>query len=618
MQGQKWLGTLVMAMFIATAHGQQLTQKVILSGSQLFPPFDIGIDTSNQRRDWLTAELGDLKFAFPAGQAWGAAFITPGQAVDRSRPSVDMSIYDTLIVEMRADTPGTRIEIGVKTNTQADDGTETKIAWYLSTDWEIRSFPLSMFRGADPARLYVVTEIVFSASTAQTVYLRTIKYAQSGPKACLRPAPEMAAWWPAEGNADDIAGGANGVSGGVTFASGLVGQAFMFDGVHGPVTAAVAPGLDVDSNSTLTLEMWFFRKSSAPVQYLLGKSDGCVSAPTALQMSIGPDGFPPSSVALNSWTHLAMVIDRGTAYYYANGALTARRPLTILHNSAPWTIGSSGTCQLAAALIDEVTIHKRVLTQDEIQDVIGRGSSGRCKASLTAFNSATLQQGPFSPKSFVTLFGSELSTSTGSAASSTLSPSLGKFSVRVIDNSANVRDAGIAFVSPGQANIVMPPDLLPGGAVLVASRDGAAPQAIRVQIAPVAPGIFTANSDKTGVAAAIFQRVSSSGSSSFAVAFMADPQRQGHFVAQPIDWADDESLYLQLFGTGVRSWKSSVVVTIDGKAVSTIGAVPQPQFDGLDQINVGPLPSSLRGRGEVIVSMVLDSTPANPVTVAFR
>ena len=51
-------------------------------------------------------------------------------------------------------------------------------------------------------------------------------------KPCTPPPPNMAAWWPAEGNANNIHNITNSgtLQGGVTFAPGKVGQAFTFDG----------------------------------------------------------------------------------------------------------------------------------------------------------------------------------------------------------------------------------------------------------------------------------------------------------------------------------------------------------------------------------------------------
>src|SRR5437763_2728435 len=53
---------------------------------------------------------------------------------------------------------------------------------------------------------------------------------------CVQPPPGLVSWWPGDGNAKDIADGNPGtLQGGVTFASGKVGQAFHFNGVDGAV-----------------------------------------------------------------------------------------------------------------------------------------------------------------------------------------------------------------------------------------------------------------------------------------------------------------------------------------------------------------------------------------------
>src|SRR5262249_55983069 len=51
------------------------------------------------------------------------------------------------------------------------------------------------------------------------------------PISCTPPPPGLVSWWPGDGNANDIRGGNNGtLQNGATFATGLVAQAFSFDG----------------------------------------------------------------------------------------------------------------------------------------------------------------------------------------------------------------------------------------------------------------------------------------------------------------------------------------------------------------------------------------------------
>jgi len=48
------------------------------------------------------------------------------------------------------------------------------------------------------------------------------------------------------------------------------------------------------------------------------------------------------------------------------------------------------------------------------------------------------------------------------------------------------------------------------------------------------------------------------------------------------------------------------------------GPVPQGQFAGLDQANLGPLPRTLAGRGEVNIMFTVSGKTANIVTVTFQ
>ena len=97
----------------------------ILTGATLAGGLSIGLNTSNNRTDWLTTDGTMLIMQCPAGQAWGAVFVTPGPAVPPgNRPGRDMSGCQSLTLEMSGD-PGT-IEIGIKDSTQPDDGTESQ------------------------------------------------------------------------------------------------------------------------------------------------------------------------------------------------------------------------------------------------------------------------------------------------------------------------------------------------------------------------------------------------------------------------------------------------------------------------------------------------------------
>jgi len=52
--------------------------------------------------------------------------------------------------------------------------------------------------------------------------------------------------------------------------------------------------------------------------------------------------------------------------------------------------------------------------------------------------------------------------------------------------------------------------------------------------------------------------------------------------------------------------------------VGVLGPVDQGQFAGLGQANLGPLPRSLIGRGEVQIILNLDGIQTNVVTVLIQ
>src|SRR5205085_562953 len=72
---------------------------------------------------------------------------------------------------------------------------------------------------------------------------------------CTPPPPNMVSWWPGDGNATDIQGGNNGtLQNGATFAPGMVGQAFSFDGVNDFVNAPSTASLNL--TTAVTVDAW--------------------------------------------------------------------------------------------------------------------------------------------------------------------------------------------------------------------------------------------------------------------------------------------------------------------------------------------------------------------------
>jgi hypothetical protein len=170
-------GSLLAAILGGTASGQQAPSNVMAKGT-LTSGFDMGVASSSGNPNWVAKEKDTdyFRLAYPAGQTWGAVFVTVGLPRDGNRPFRDMSAFDTIAFELKGGRGGETIDVGIKTNTQLDNGSETKVPLKLTADWQVYEVSLSRFTGADPAKLYVVGEVVFSGEEASTVYLRSIGY----------------------------------------------------------------------------------------------------------------------------------------------------------------------------------------------------------------------------------------------------------------------------------------------------------------------------------------------------------------------------------------------------------------------------------------------------------
>ena len=211
-------------------------------------------------------------------------------------------------------------------------------------------------------------------------------------------------------------------------------------------------------------------------------------------------------------------------------------------------------------------------------------------------------------------FGPGLASGVAVATETPLPTELLGTRVEVTDSQGTARLAQLFFVSAGQINYLIPPGTALGlVTVRVISGAGGEIQGT-IQIDQVAPSVYAANSQGNGVAAAFFLRVNPDDSRTQDLLF--DP-RTG--AAVPLDVSSESGqVFLLLFGTGFRGFQGEVTATVGGENVRVLGAVPQGEFVGLDQINIGPLPASLTGSGEVDIVLTADGKTANVVTVNIQ
>src|SRR5215470_10558643 len=241
---------------------------------------------------------------------------------------------------------------------------------------------------------------------------------------------------------------------------------------------------------------------------------------------------------------------------------------------------------------------------------------GAC-ASLAAASAASFRTDAVARESIASIFGSALATETQAAASIPLPTTLANTSVRIRDGAGNESLAPLFFVSPAQVNLLIPAGAATGESVFtVIKSDGTAPSGA-TQIAPIAPGIFSANTNGEGVAVGAALRVRSNGSSRYEPIAQFDASLN-RIVSIPIDLGPSaDEVYLVLFGTGLRFHSAPAILKIGEVDAPVLFAGAQGDFTGLDQINAR-LPRNLAGRGEIDLVLVIDGVATNTLRVNIQ
>jgi uncharacterized protein (TIGR03437 family) len=225
-----------------------------------------------------------------------------------------------------------------------------------------------------------------------------------------------------------------------------------------------------------------------------------------------------------------------------------------------------------------------------------------------------------SADSLATAFGSNLAPSTeiGAAPYPT---NLGGISLQVVDVTGAVRLAQLLYVSPSQINYLVPAGTAPGTATMNIIDGTGNMLSSTGQIQPVAPGLFTAAGDGSGVVAATAYR-------------LVDLQIPGPVTVYqcggtpptcqsvPIDVGLDSPVYVTLYTTGLRGRSSdaAVKVTIGGQSIPIRSITSDDDSGaeaGVDEIQI-VLPLSLRGSGEVEVVISVDGTTSNHGVISIQ
>jgi uncharacterized protein (TIGR03437 family) len=239
-------------------------------------------------------------------------------------------------------------------------------------------------------------------------------------------------------------------------------------------------------------------------------------------------------------------------------------------------------------------------------------SAGNTASVISAANPSART---VAPGSLAIAYGKDLAQGTPGATSLPLPTTFGGTTVSLLDSAGKQWQAPLIYVSAAQVNFFLPSGVATGTAQFtITSGDGTKSAAV-VQIAAVAPGLFTLNAANLVAASAL--RVSEDGTQRIQQVYSVDTA--GAVVANAINLgSDSDQVYLTLFGTGLQAaGTSGVAVSIGTQDVPVQYAGPQGSFAGLDQVNV-VLPHSLAGSGDVTLQLTAAGLSANAVRLTIQ
>lgn len=227
--------------------------------------------------------------------------------------------------------------------------------------------------------------------------------------------------------------------------------------------------------------------------------------------------------------------------------------------------------------------------------------ASKTSAEVKLANAASFDNTQVARSSIVAAFGSQLANTTVGAPTNNLPFDLAGVTVNVAGIAAR-----LIFVSPQQINFVMPQIVASGDAVEFTVNNNGVQSTGKVKLTDFAPGVFSTTGDGKGKSAVQCGAVSADGL---------------NFLASAPPCAIGTSLdanVLIIYGTGWRN-TSSVQVKIGDQTLIPSFSGAQPEFLGLDQINVN-LPVALADKldQEIVVSIAATTAvDSNKTTVSF-
>lgn len=297
---------------------------------------------------------------------------------------------------------------------------------------------------------------------------------------------------------------------------------------------------------------------------------------------------------------ITTVVGTGAGGFSGDGAAPANAQLSFPNDVA---FDSAGNMYIAD------------LNNQRVRKIINAGTL----KSVASVSAASFQGDVLTSDMIAAAFGQNLATSVQVGTTVPLPTTLDSTSVRVRDALGVERLAPLFFVAPTQVNFLVPSGTSNGAATItIVSGDGTTSTGV-AQIGSVAPGLFSANSDGQGIAAAVTLRVRADGQQIFEPVSRFDPA-SNRSVAVPIDLGPDtDQVFLIAYLTGgrFRSSLATASASVGNANAELLYLGPQFDFVGLDQANIR-LSRTLVGKGNVEVKLTVDGKLSNTVLINIK
>lgn len=386
--------------------------------------------------------------------------------------------------------------------------------------------------------------------------------------------------------------------------------------VGSATTVALAAG-DLNNDGNVDIVTVLAGAASSEVAVLLGSGTGSFGAPILTATKTAPPQLVIADLNGDGKPDLILADCCGLAeasYLAGNGDGTFQPEMQFLSGPNPLGVAVAdfyGDKKYDIAVVGQIQ-QPDSGTLSILYDAFASVTEV-AQATIVSSANPTPAVAAVAPNSLATAYGADLASTTNLTSLPLPTTDAGT-SVSITDSAGNTAAAPLLYISPKQVDFLVPANLASGTAQVSFTSGDGTQSAATIQIAPVAPGLFSVNSSGLAAGNVLLISGATRTQENFYIV-----NSSGAIVAAPVNiGTGSDQAFLILYGTGFRAaGTSGVTVTIAGVAAPASFAGPQGGFAGLDQVDV-LLPRSLAGKGNVTIELTANGLASNSVNITIQ